>query len=67
MASVKNWRRRGVLYACPGCLGRRWQLQTHRAWQIPRCELCGLLMLAVGSLRGWRGYRKLAERPASSG
>jgi hypothetical protein len=67
MASVANWRRRGVLYVCPGCLGRQWQQQTRRAWQIPRCGRCELLMLAVGSFRGWRGYRRLVERPAASG
>jgi hypothetical protein len=67
MAKWPNWRRKPTQYICPGCLGRRWQLQTRRAWQIPRCELCGPLMLAVGSLRGWRDYRKHVERPAASG
>ena len=67
MASVPNWRRRGVQYVCPGCLRRQWQLQTRRAWQIPRCELCGLLMLAVGSIRGWRGYRSRSERSLRPG
>jgi hypothetical protein len=66
MAKWLNWRRKPTQYVCPGCLERRWQLQTHRAWQIPRCERCELLMLAVGSLRGWRDYRKLADRRISS-
>ena len=64
MAKWPNWRRKPTQYICPACHGTEWVLQTRRAWQIPRC---GLLMLAVGSLRGWRGYRKPAERPAPGG
>lgn len=66
MASVKNWRRRGVAYVCPACHRWQWQQQTRRVWQIPRCEPCGLLMLAVGSLRGRRGYRRLQDAPVGA-
>ena len=63
MAKWPNWRRKPTQYICPACHGTEWVLQTRRAWQIPRCERCGLLMLAVGRLRGWRDYRRRVEAP----
>ena len=47
MAKWPNWRRKPNS-TLPACHGTEWVLQTHRAWQIPRCGRCGLLMLRLG-------------------
>ncbi len=63
MAKWPNWRRKPIQYICPACHGTVWVQQTRAAWQIPRCGRCELLMLAVGSLRGWRDYRRRVDAP----
>ena len=67
MAKWPNWRRKPTQYICPACHGTEWVLQTRRAWQIPRCGRCGLLMLSAWEIAHKPAHRRRAERPDTSG
>ena len=67
MAKWPNWRRKPIQYICPACHGTEWVLQRRRAWQIPRCRRCGLLMLSAWEIAHKTARRRRAERSAESG